>query len=211
MCLTLCNLSSQPLAEMTINKILISVAILIVLGIACFYFYLLAVSSAYSLHKPDKRPYYITTEPLVVKNISLPTGTKITYKKGYFWQRGQQRKPRDEKDIFEINLLGEKTVDWGGIPVTSFAKFYNESMKGFSVYPDFEKLDTTKQTEFSRLWQRCSDDLGVSVENLDDWSFNKQNILDIESCGMTQRYFKEDLEQQAFLDSLFIELRKVEN
>jgi hypothetical protein len=195
---------------MTAYKIASIVGILLVILIVGFFIYLHALSSAYSLHKPDKRPYFITTEPLIIKNILLPIGTKIIYQKGYFWQRGQQRKPREEKDIFEINLLEGTTIDWGGIPVTSFTKFYNDRMNGFSVYPDFEKLDTARQTGFSRLWQSCSEDLGISVNNLDDWSFNKQNILDIESCGMTQRYFKEDLEQQAFLDSLFIELKKVE-
>lgn len=196
---------------MATNKILIAIGIIILIAIAGFYIYLLALSSAYALHKPDKRPYYITSQPLVVKNISLPIGTKITYKKGYFWQKGEQNKPRDEKDIFQITLLGGMTIDWGGIPITSFVKFYNESMNGFSVYPDYEKLEMAKETEFSRLLQRCSDDLGISVENGDDWSFNKQNILDVESCGMSQRYFNEDLPQQAFLDSLLIELKKIKD
>ena len=44
----------------------------------------------------------------------------------------------------------------------------------------------------------------------DDWSFNKQNITDVESCGVNnQRYFKEDKSQQQFLDSLMKELLNI--
>lgn len=194
---------------MTANKIMIAVGLLIVIAIVGFLFYLQALSSAYSLHKPDKRPYYITTEPLVVKNITLPKGTKITYEKRHFWERRERSKPGNEQDISQITLLGGTTIDWGGMPITSITKFYNSSMKGFAVYADFEKLDSAKGTEFSRLWQRADENLGVTVVNTADWSFNKENILDVESCGMFQRYYKEDVEQQAFLDSVFSELKKI--
>lgn len=197
---------------MAANKILLAVGILILIVIVCFYIYLNALSSAYSLHKPDKRPYYITTQPLVVKNISLPKGAKITYKERFFWEKGKQNKLLNEKDIIQITFAEGITIDWGGIPITSIVKFYNSKMKGFSVYADFDNLDINKQSQFSNLWQRCSEDLGISIENPNDWSFNKQNILDIESCGVNyQRYFKEDIEQQGFLDSLFNELKRIKD
>lgn len=197
---------------MAANKILIAAGILILIAIACFYIYLKALGSAYALNKPDKRPYYITTQPLVVKNISLPKGSKITYKERFFWEKGKQNKLLNEDDIIQISFIEGITIDWGGIPITSIVKFYNHEMKGFSVYADFGKLDIKKKTQFSTLWQNCSDDLGITIENTNDWSFNKKNILDIQSCGVSyQRYFKEDAEQQRFLDSLFSELKKIKD
>ena len=83
-------------------------------------------------------------------------------------------------------------------------------MCGFSVYADFKQLSNDKKTKFSELWQNCNEDLGIKVKNIDDWSFNKNNILDIESCGVNyQRYFKENAKQQKFLDNMYSELMKI--
>ena len=82
-------------------------------------------------------------------------------------------------------------------------------MKGFSVYARFKQLPSNKQTRFSQLWQECNDDLGISVKNTDDWSFNLNNIADIDSCSVNyQRYFKDNLQQQHYLDRLYQEMQK---
>lgn len=78
------------------------------------------------------------------------------------------------------------------------------------MYADFKKLDAAKRTRFSQLWQSCDDDLGISIKDRRDWSFNKANIADVQSCsGLYQRYFKNDKEQQQFLDLMYHELMKI--
>ncbi len=83
-------------------------------------------------------------------------------------------------------------------------------MHGYSVYADFSKLSEDKKTKFYKLWESCSDNLGITIKNEDDWSFNKNNIADIENCSVLyQRYFKADKGQQDFLDKMLSELRKI--
>ena len=193
---------------MKTQKILIVFGVIILIAIVCFFAYLFALSSAYTLNKPDKRPFFITTKPTVVKRVLLPKETKIIYEKQYFWKRYRQKTPLNEEDIVQISFKEGTTIDWGGVPITLIVKFYNSEMKGFTVYSDFDKLN--KKNRFSDLWQNCDDRLGITIEDEDDWSFNKINILDVESCGVNyQRYFKQDENQQKYLDDLYNELMKI--
>ncbi len=193
---------------MNTQKILITSGIIIVIAIACLYAYLNALGASWALNKPDKRPFFITTQQIVVKNIPLPEGTKIIYKKRYFWEKHEQKDPLNEKDITAISFREGTTINWGGVPITSIVRFYNSEMKGFSVYADFQKLN--KKTRFADLWESCNDNLGITVEDTEDWSFNKKNILNVESCGVNyQRHFKEDENQQRFLDDLYNELKTI--
>ncbi|MBW1298084.1 hypothetical protein GBO31_21420 [Aquimarina litoralis] len=156
------------------------------------------------LNEPDDSPYFLTTEPVEVKGILVPKGTKITYEKRWFRKKNEHKEPLDEKDITEIDFHEEATIKWAGVPITSIVKFFNPEMKGFSVYADFNRLQEEEQTQFSMMWKSCNDDLGITVENVNDWSFNKKNILDIESCSVNyQRYFSDDTNQQMYLDSLY--------
>jgi hypothetical protein len=83
-------------------------------------------------------------------------------------------------------------------------------MCGFTVYANFNQLSNDKKTKFSELWQSCDDGLGITVKKNDDWSFNKNNISDVESCSVLyQRYFKKDKEQQLYLDSIYTEIQRV--
>lgn len=165
-------------------------------------------------------PYFITTDSIVIKKILVTAGTKLIYEKQFF-KRGKQNKMMSEKKLNEIEfptveatdwgdvLIGE-TEDWGGVPITHIKKFINPKMIGFSVYADFKYLSNDKATKFSKLWQSCNHDLGITVMNIDDWSFNTKNISDIESCGaFYQRYFKEDETRQSFLDDMYKELIKI--
>ncbi len=162
------------------------------------------------LNKPDDSPYFVTTKPIVIKNILLPKETKITYEKRYFWEKHEQKGLLNEKDITKISFKDGITIDWGGVPITSIVKFFNLEMKGFTVYADFNSLNKNKKTQFSNLWQSCSNHLGITVKNTNNWSFNKKNISDTESCSVNyQRYFKEDIRQQRFLDNLYKELMKM--
>lgn len=154
-------------------------------------------------------PYFITTEPLTVKKILVPKGTKLTYEEQTF-KEGKQDKMMSEGKLTAIDLPAGETMDWGGVPVTSIAKFFNSEMRGFTVYADFNVLGKDKRTKFSELWQSCSNDIGITVRNIDDWSFNTKNIADVESCSVLyQRYFKDNSSQQAFLDHIYAELMKI--
>lgn len=160
--------------------------------------------------KPDY-PYYISTQPMIVKNITLPIGTKLEYEEQYF-KSGQQDSPLNEKNLISIYFPEDKLMDWAGVPINQISKYFNQEMKGFSVYASFEKLPKGKQTRFSQLWQECNDNLGINVKNTNDWSFNLDNISDIDSCSVIyQRYFKDDLEQQHYLDQLYQEMQKNRN
>jgi len=192
---------------MEAKKIFSIVGILVLIVIGSFFLYLNALGSAWVINKPDKSPFFVTTKPIIIKNILLPKGTKIKYKKRYFWEKYEQEELLNEKDITTISFRQGTTINWGGVPITSITKFFNSEMKGFSVHADLDKLQENKKTQFSNLWLNCNTDLGITVKNTDDWSFNKHNILDVESCGVNnQRYFKEDKNQQRFLDSLYNEL-----
>ncbi len=154
-------------------------------------------------------PFFITTEPLVIKKIAVPIGTKLIYEEQLF-KKGEQDHRMSEEKLTTIELTNGKTIDWGGVPVTSITKFFNTEMHGFTVTANFAKLKEGKKTKFSKLWQSCDQDLGITVGNTDDWSFNTKNILDVESCSVIyQRYFKDDANQQSFLDSIFTELRRL--
>ncbi|WP_289659833.1 hypothetical protein [Flavobacterium panacagri] len=154
-------------------------------------------------------PYFITTEPMMVKKIMVPKGTKLTYDE-HFFVSGEQSHKMSEQRLTDIKLPEGQYINWGGVPVYEIYKFFNSEMRGYSVYADFSKLSADKKTKFSELWQSCSNDIGITIKNEDDWSFNKENIADVESCSVLyQRYFKDDAKQQGFLNEMLTELRKV--
>lgn len=154
-------------------------------------------------------PYFITTEPLTIKKILVPKGTKLVYDEQFF-KEGEQDEIMNEGKLNTITLPTGQTIDWGGVPVTSISKFFNSEMRGFTVYAAFNELTIDKKTKFSELWQSCNDDLGISVKDIDDWSFNTKNISDVQSCSVNyQRYFKDDKSQQSFLDNIYAELLKL--
>ena len=160
---------------------------------------------------PTNYPYFEVTEPLVVKHLVVPKGSKLIYEE-HFFKEGKQDKIMNEKNLKTIELPIGETIDWGGVPVTSISKYFNTKMHGYSVIADFNELSDSKKTKFSELWQSCNDELGIDVKNTDDWSFNTENISDIQSCSVSyQRYFKEDAKQQQFLDELYAELMNIDS
>ena len=192
------------------NYIIIGILSLIaLLAIGCFIVLngLSSMGNPTGGRAPDY-PYFITNESVTVKKIVLPKGTKLTYEEQFF-REGQQDRIMNEKKLTGIELPKGKTIDWGGVPVYMITKFFNSEMKGFSVSADFGQLRDDRKTEFSELWQTCGEDLGVLVKNTDDWTFDTKNIADISDCGVNyQRFFKEDVQQQSFLDKLLIEIKK---
>ena len=153
-------------------------------------------------------PFFITTGPVTVKKIMVPKGTKLTYEEQFF-REGRQDKIMNEKKLTDIELPKGKPINWGGVPVYMITKFFNSEMKGYSVYADFSQLGDNKKTKLSEMWQSCGGQLGILVKNTDDWAFDTKNIVDISDCSVIyQRYFKEDLEQQRFLDNLLNEIKK---
>ncbi|WP_449387566.1 hypothetical protein [Chryseobacterium lineare] len=53
--------------------------------------------------------YFITTEPLMVRNLNLPSGTKLTYEESFF-KEGQQYRIMNEKNLTTIELPKGKPV-----------------------------------------------------------------------------------------------------
>ena len=148
-------------------------------------------------------PYFETSKPLLVKKIMVPAGTVLTYEEQFF-KSGEQKELLSEKDITGIKLPEGKVLNWGGVPVTSIDKFFNSEMRGFTVNADFSLLPENKKTKFSKLWESCDTGLGITIKDTDDWSFNPKNIADVESCSVLyQRYFKDDPEQQNFLNEMY--------
>ena len=85
-----------------------------------------------------------------------------------------------------------------------------KSVTRCTVHANFNARPPDQDTPFSKQWQSCSSRLGITVKNPNDWSCNKNNIIDIESCSVNyQRYFSDDAKQQTFLDQLYIELKQV--
>jgi hypothetical protein len=154
-------------------------------------------------------PYFITTEPLIVKKVPVPIGTKLVYEEQFFKEGKQDHKLKEEK-LTTIEFPEGKELIWGGVPIKSIYKFFNSEMRGYTVTADFSKLSEDQKTKFSELWQSCNDGLGITIKNTDDWSFNKENIADVESCSVIyQRYFKDDSRQQSFLNEMYAELQKI--
>mgnify|MGYP003452130272 FL=1 len=191
--------------------IIIGILTLIIALFTIGYFVLLGLSGMGSPTggRGPNYPYFITLEPTTIKNILVPKGTKLTYEEQFF-KEGQQDKIMNEEKLTSIELPEGKTIDWGNVPVFMILKFFNSEMRGYTVYVYFNQLSNDKKTKFSELWQSSDNELGIDVKNIGDWSFNKQNITDVESCGVNnQRYFKEDKSQQQFLDSLMKELLNI--
>ena len=191
--------------------IIIGILTLIIALFTIGYFVLLGLSGMGSPTggRGPNYPYFITLEPTTIKNILVPKGTKLTYEEQFF-KEGQQDKIMNEEKLTSIELPEGKTIDWGNVPVFMILKFFNSEMRGYTVYADFNQLSNDKKTKFSELWQSSDNEIGIDVNNIGDWSFNKQNITEVESCGVNnQRYFKEDKSQQQFLDSLMKELLNI--
>lgn len=186
--------------------VLASIAALVI-GYLIFLSALSGIGNPTGGRGPDY-PYFITTEPVTVKKIVVPKGTKLIYEEQFF-KKGQQDKIMNEKKLTDIHLAEGKTIDWGGVPVYMITKFFNPEMTGYSVFADFSKLSDEQRTKFSELWRHCGGELGVLVKDADDWTFDTKNITDISDCSVNyQRYFKEDDRQQKFLDSLYSAMGK---
>ena len=158
--------------------------------------------------RPDN-PYFITTHPLLIKKVQLPAGSTLTYEKQGF-KTGRQSQLMNESKLKGISLPSGQTIIWAGVPISTINKFSNSEMRGFSLNAEFKQLAPNQNSGFSKQWQRCGDDLGIGIKNKEDWSFNLNNIVDVESCSVLyQRHFQDNAEQQRFLNQLYAELRKV--
>ena len=158
--------------------------------------------------RPDY-PYFITTTPLTIKHIDVPTGTHLVYGDQKY-KKGKQNQIMPEKNLTQIILPENANMTWGDVPITSIHQFFNSAMTGYTVNADFSKLNPSAQTRFSKLWKSCDEGLGITIKDRSDWSFNKNNIVDVQSCSVLyQRYFKNNQEQQKFLDDLYSELNKI--
>ena len=136
--------------------------------------------SNYSL--PDYK-YYIVKEPMVVKNLQLPVGTRIYYFNTSLFGDSESSKPLREKNIYQIFFPDDEPLVWGGMPVALIERFFNRDMKGFTVYPELgykkekTKSELTEKSEFLKLWFMWSENMDVNIKNENDWSFNPDNMV----------------------------------
>ena len=138
--------------------------------------------SNYSL--PDYK-YYIVKEPMVVKNLELPVGTRIVYFNTSLFGDSESSRPLKEKNIYQMFFPDDKPLIWGGVPVSLIERFFNRSMKGFTVYPelgnslqsDENKRKLMEKNEFIKLWFMWSKNMDVNIKNENDWSFNPDNMV----------------------------------
>ena len=163
----------------------------------------------YGEEKSKNPPYFITKEPTVIKKILLPKGTRLVYEEA-FLKKGLQTKLMNENKLTHIWPPQNNTFKWAGVPVAYMYRFFNTDMSGFTVQANFSLLENNDKTKFSEMWQSCNDRLGIEVKDLNDWSFNLNNVTDITDCSAGyQRYFKDNKKVQNFLDDLYFEMRKV--
>lgn len=138
--------------------------------------------SNYSL--PDYK-YYIVKEPMVVKNLELPVGTRIVYFNTSLFGDSESSRPLKEKNIYQIFFPDDKPLIWGGMPVALIERFFNRDMKGFTVYPalgnSFEseknKNKLMEKSKFLKLWFMWTEQMHVDIKNEKDWSFNPDNMV----------------------------------
>lgn len=212
------HLPTKPIRNNTVKKrtyIIVAVLAIIIVAIIGYFKILGALSGMGNPtggRGPDY-PYFITTEPTIVKKIVVPKGTKLTYEE-HFFREGQQDKIMSESKLTDIELPEGKTMDWGGVPITMISKFFNPEMRGFSISANFDKLSDSKKTTFSKLWENagCIDALGVMVKNIDDWSFNIANITAVNDCGVNGLYYIDDDERkkkEQLPDELYKALKKM--
>ena len=138
--------------------------------------------SNYSL--PDYK-YYIVKEPMVVKNLELPVGTRIVYFNTSLFGDSESSRPLKEKNIYQIFFPDDKPLIWGGVPVSLIERFFNRDMKGFTVYPelgnslksDENKHKLMEKNEFLKLWFMWAKNMDVHIKDEKDWSFNPDNMV----------------------------------
>ena len=75
-------------------------------------------SFSYSNYSLPNYKYYIVKEPMVVKNLELPVGTRIVYFDTSLFGDGESSRPLREKNIYQIFFPDDKPLMWGGVPVS---------------------------------------------------------------------------------------------
>ena len=154
------------------------------LSLMVLLFIMLSSLSYSNYPRPDYK-YYIVKEPMVVKNLELPVGTRIVYFNTSLFGDGESSRPLREKNIYQIFSPDDKPLIWGGVPVSLIERFFNRSMKGFTVYPelgnslesDENKRKLMGKNEFLKLWFMWSKNMDVNIKNENDWSFNPDNMV----------------------------------
>ena len=142
-------------------------------------------SFSYSNYPTPDYKYYIVKEPMVVKNLQLPVGTRIVYFNKSLFGDSESSKPLSEKKIYQIFFPDDKPLIWGGMPVALIERFFNRDMKGFTVYPELgslfekEKIKSKliEKSEFIKLWFMWAENIDVNIKDEKDWSFNPDNML----------------------------------
>lgn len=154
------------------------------LSLIVLLFTMLSSFSYSNYPTPDYR-YYIVKEPMIVKNLQLPVGTRIVYFNTSLFGDRESSRPLREKNIYQIFFPDDNPLIWGGVSVTLIERFFNRDMKGFTVYPelgnslesDENKRKLMKKNEFLKLWFMRTANMHVDIKDEKDWSFNPDNMV----------------------------------
>lgn len=158
---------------MMMNRLLI-VLLFSMLGLSCAS---RSINSSY-----EERSYHVIQEPMVIKGLSLPKGTKVTYEVDFI-NHGLQDSPLSTDKIRSLRLPKGKALNWAGIPVDWVTKnSYANKTVGYTIFLAFD-VPHTSQSRLSTLWKkkRCYR-MSVNTKNGDDWSFDMNNIVSIHDC-----------------------------
>lgn len=147
--------------------------------------FIMLPSFSYSNYPTPDYKYYIVKEPMVVKNLELPVGTRIVYFNTSLFEDRESSRPLREKNIYQIFFPDDNPLIWGGVSVTLIERFFNRDMKGFTVYPelgnslesDENKRKLMKKNEFLKLWFMWTANMHVDIKDEKDWSFNPDNMV----------------------------------
>ena len=117
--------------------------------------FIMLPSFSYSNYPTPDYKYYIVKEPMVVKNLELPVGTRIVYFNTSLFGDRESSRPLREKNIYQIFFPDDNPLIWGGVSVTLIERFFNRDMKGFTVYPELGnslQSDENKRKLMKKKW-----------------------------------------------------------
>jgi hypothetical protein len=148
----------------------------------------------------DDSPYFETAEPTLINKLLVPKGARLVYTKcidirekmsdGNYvttgavadtCRAGNQNEIMDVTRLKYIFIPSGETLDWGGIPASLFVVYRESNLLDIGV--DYDKLSEVKLAEFKKLMSEvCSWKFEFKLKSMDDFSFNKKNILGVEKC-----------------------------
>lgn len=156
--------------------------------------------------------YYITKEPMVIKNILVPAGSTITYNKRAKFGKDELQKPLSEKKIDEIEF--KEPIIWAGLKISRIKTHVNHKIESIIFYFSYKDLiekekELKESSPFLKYWIEKEEEgsFALQIKDKSDWSFNPDNLTIIDlgwvyyddyiemlETGYSSKDFKESLD-----------------